>query len=1486
MAPWIGETTGDENQPTSGVHMTGRTFLRIATGVLLSFLSPGLTAAVTWYVDGSVSESADGKSWETALQKIQDGIDAAGDGDTVIVAQAMYVENIQFEGKNIVLMSTDPLDPSVVANTIIDGNKSGSVVTFSGTEDETCTLSGFTIRNGRAVAGAGIRGRTSPPGTRAAIENNVITDNVAENGGGGLAGCHGTIRNNLITANSCGIYGGGGLSFCDGNIVDNTISFNSASWGGGLSQCDGTVENNLIVANKAERYGGGLYECGGIVQKNAVLENHADWHGGGLSSCRAAIQNNIIAGNTADGRGGGISWCGPVINNTIVGNSADLGGGLASCSGTIKNCIVWGNNDSYGYQLVWCAPPKYSCIEAWSEDGEGNIAQDPLFIDADGPDNNPNTFEDNDYHLSFSSPCIDAATAENAPDHDIDDEGRPQGAPVDIGADEYADTDGDELPDYWERKYFGDLTHDAATDSDSDGLTNAGELALSTDPAKSDTDGDGFSDGDETVSGTDPNDPSSMPPQADVYVNGALGDDANDGARPLTAKKTIQAGIDAAQDGDTVVVMEGIYLENIEFNGKNIILRSMNPSDPACVAKTIIDGNQAGSVVTFAGTENETCVLAGLTIRNGDADLGGGICGGRDSNYTHATVHNNVITANSAMMGGGVSGCAGEIRENTISANNAAFDGGGVSHCGGLIENNVISGNSGGNGGGLYSCSGVIRNNSITRNWAYNGGGLASCSGLVEGNTISDNHASSWGGGLAFCRGTMRDNIIKGNSAWTYGGGLSFCTGSIQSNIIVDNHVYYYQSGGGGLATCSGVENNLIAGNSAPSGGGLYWCSGSIQNNTIVGNAAFSGSGGGICDLEARSTIRNCIIWGNTAADGTQLYDTKEPTYSCIQGWTGAGEGNIAADPRFLDPDGPDNDPATYEDNDYHLAADSPCVDSGANYHWFDWPQQDLDGNCRLVGSTVDMGCYEYGASPDADGDLLSDRDELALGANPQLEDTDRDGLRDGLEVLRGSDPVVATPPGTVHVPSEIATIQAALCVCRSGDEVVAAPGTYQENLLLYGPDVILRSTDPENPDTVASTVLDGRGLAPVVSFSGNESEACVLAGFTIRNGKGGIYGRSTHATIRNNVITSNTAAGSSLLWSAGGGGITGCSGPIRHNTIVGNSAEYGGGLGSCGGIIENNLITKNSVAGDGGGLCNCGGTIQNNIISENSANGSGGGLSLCNATIQFNIIAANSAGNDGGGLYNCGGNVVVVPTIPWDREEPRAIIRSNLIVGNSAKRGGGVADSLVTIESSTIVGNMAEIGGGLSGCWSIRNCIVWGNTAGEAPQLDELLGPIYSCIQDWDGGGEGNIAPPTAGFVDADGADDNPSTFEDNDYRLAPDSPCIDAGKNQDWMAGALDLDANPRIWRGEVSLTVDMGAFEFGSFPFRAVAIAGLADGGTELRWNSRPADTYIVCSCADLLSGAWNAEATVPSQGTLTSWTDTAALGFVKFYRVEMR
>ena len=293
---------------------------------------------------------------------IQAALTAASDGDTIIVDVGVYYENIYLDGKNITLSSTDPTDPDVVAQTVIDGRQRGPVVTFAGTETAECVLEGFTIRNGYAMQGGGIQGT----------------------------------------------YG----------------------WGYGLrTATQATVRYNRIENNRATERGGGLCSCDGLIEKNIIANNEAvgPAEGGGLALCGGLIRNNLIYGNTAAWGGGAFS-CGTLQNNTIYGNAAlsEPGGGIVA--GSIRNCIIWGNTAPGNPQVDFFDElPSHSCIQGWGGLGEGNISLDPRLVDA----------ANGDLRLDAESPCIDTGTSLGAPDTDIADVPRPQGAGVDMGAYEY-----------------------------------------------------------------------------------------------------------------------------------------------------------------------------------------------------------------------------------------------------------------------------------------------------------------------------------------------------------------------------------------------------------------------------------------------------------------------------------------------------------------------------------------------------------------------------------------------------------------------------------------------------------------------------------------------------------------------------------------------------------------------------------------------------------------------------------------------------------------------------------------------------------------------------------------------------------------------------------------------------------------------------------------------------------------------------------------
>ena len=117
---------------------------------------------------------------------------------------------------------------------------------------------------------------------------------------------------------------------------------------------------------------------------------------------------------------------------------------------------------------------------------------------------------------------------------------------------------------------------------------------------------------------------------------------------------TIQLGIDAGVDGDTVLVQPGTYVENVNFNGHNIVLGSLflTTGDTGYIEQTVIDGNSAGRVVTFENGEDNFTIITGFTIRNGgNTYSGAGIfCVSSDP-----IIYKNIITGNnSEQKGGGI----------------------------------------------------------------------------------------------------------------------------------------------------------------------------------------------------------------------------------------------------------------------------------------------------------------------------------------------------------------------------------------------------------------------------------------------------------------------------------------------------------------------------------------------------------------------------------------------------------------------------------------------------------------------------------------------------------------------------------------------------------------------------------------------------------------------------------------------------------------
>jgi hypothetical protein len=379
---------------------------------------------------------------------------------------------------------------------------------------------------------------------------------------------------------------------------------------------------------------------------------------------------------------------------------------------------------------------------------------------------------------------------------------------------------------------------------------------------------------------------------------------------------TIQAAIDAAVNGETVLVAPGTYVETINFRGKSITVTSEQGPE-----QTIIDGAGRGPVVTFGSRETRSAVLSGFTIRGGlTTHAGGGILIGSSS----PTIRGNVITANRACTGVGVYSSFGSP----------------------LIEHNRITGNT------IHGCTG---------GWGigvYIGGNSAA---EVIGNEITDNTGeAATGGGLAlFAAGSalVRDNLIARNATsgplgCGFGGGIAtanFSSARIINNVIVGNTACIAAGIQWGGSTGSNLfVNNTVADNEASIKWPGVYVSGFDSRNQLHNNI-FSAKSGPAFYCENAATLSSPVMKGN------DIYTGQGAAYGGTCTDQSGLNGNLSADPQFVNAAG----------GDYRLRGSSPAVDSG-NDAAPSLPSTDVAGFARIAdgnadGAThVDMGAFEY----------------------------------------------------------------------------------------------------------------------------------------------------------------------------------------------------------------------------------------------------------------------------------------------------------------------------------------------------------------------------------------------------------------------------------------------------------------------------------------------------------------------------------------------
>jgi len=574
---------------------------------------------------------------------------------------------------------------------------------------------------------------------------------------------------------------------------------------------------------------------------------------------------------------------------------------------------------------------------------------------------------------------------------------------------------------------------------------------------------------------------------------------------------TIQAAIDDANDDDEIILLPGIFTgdgnRDIDFLGKAITVRSIDPNDSGIAAATIIDCNGTESNphhgFHFQNGEDSNSILSGLTIIHGYNESGasGIFCENSGPTIRNCVIRNNYMREGivcAGFPGALVIGC--NISDNTNGGLILSYGGPSVIDCnisnnfcndpdkygGGIfcfksypeIVNCNISRNSSAKGGGIYcfesgpwiyGCK-IIDNEATDAGPQYGGGGIYFYDSypVLNGCRISDNNANdAYGGGLYFFNcdsppmpmyytSAISDTIIINNIAQKGGGIACFDSDPCIVNCTVKNNFADFDGGGFYCESSAPyICNTVITRNGARRGGGFYLdrSRSIIVNCNVIRNISEDIPAGIRCDSSpATSTsIINSILWDNADTDcwpeyNTQIQGNAQIMYSCIKGgWP--GENNIDENPKLT--------------ANGHLSMDSPCINTGTNNYA---PLQDIDGELRPAGGEIDIGVDEY---VDADMDGLPDWWEIMyFDSNIVADsnsDTDGDTLINLMEYWYNTFPNI--PPnifyvnpitgndnydglssnyeGSNHGPKK--TIQAGVDLCKTqqNDIVILAEGTY-----------------------------------------------------------------------------------------------------------------------------------------------------------------------------------------------------------------------------------------------------------------------------------------------------------------------------------------------------------------------------------------------------------------------------------------------------------
>ena len=392
---------------------------------------------------------------------------------------------------------------------------------------------------------------------------------------------------------------------------------------------------------------------------------------------------------------------------------------------------------------------------------------------------------------------------------------------------------------------------------------------------------------------------------------------------------TVQRGLNAASEHDTVLVADGTYYENLKFPPINLVLASLfiMDNDSSHIALTILDGSQytnqdSASVIFMNRGQDTSTVISGFTIMNGrgtsklfygnsllhgggcfihnawpkivfnhfcsdSADLGGAIYIGA---IGYAVIYHNEFSQNYALIWGGavkIDSCSAIISDNHVYEN-YAWHRAGISAERGqeiIIVNNYIHHNSGITTLPItlgFFDTVIIHNNTISDNLcADNAIGGAGASVERSYAEITDNQFLGNIGGMAHgalnlglgSYGVVSGNVFENNSSTVNGGAISM----YHSDFVISNNQFYYNYavwGGGAIFVSQYAQAN-------------------IQENTFTGNGSDQPNGSAVASIfPSQCMMRDNNIYGNSSpAVATDLETPYNSSIDALYNWWGDPSG-------------------------------------------------------------------------------------------------------------------------------------------------------------------------------------------------------------------------------------------------------------------------------------------------------------------------------------------------------------------------------------------------------------------------------------------------------------------------------------------------------------------------------------------------------------------------------------------------------------------